>query len=136
MQYIQGVFFNWSAQISLLKRKTLFNLQGSFVHQEFHGTESLIGCPLFFILVLKIGRTSKKNHPVEPTQSCCRSHQAGVVQGRRHSYLETLKPGDTLGTFSHRETFSHQWTFSTCILPQLQSFHLLKSSHSRIHTLP
>ena len=67
---------------------------------------------------------------------CCRSPQVGVVQGRRHSYLETLKPGDTLGTFSHRETFSHQWTFSTCILPQLQSFHLLKSSHSRIHTLP
>ena len=49
---IQGAFFNCSAQISVLKRKTLFNQRGSFVHQEFHGTESLIGCPLFFILQL------------------------------------------------------------------------------------
>ena len=52
-------FFNCSAQISVLKRKRLYNQRGSFVHhQEFHGTESLIGCPSFFILVLKIGRTS------------------------------------------------------------------------------
>ena len=34
--------------MSVLKRKTLFNQQGSFVHREFHGTESLIGCPSFF----------------------------------------------------------------------------------------
>ena len=51
------VFFNCSAQISVLKRKT-FNQQGSFVHPEFHGTESLIGWPSFFILELKIGRNS------------------------------------------------------------------------------
>ena len=48
------LFFNCSAQISVLKIKTLFNQRGSFVHQEFHGTESLIGCPTFFILLLKI----------------------------------------------------------------------------------
>ena len=53
-----GWFFNCSAQISVLKRKMLFNQRGSFVHREFHGTESLIGCLLFFILVLKIGRNS------------------------------------------------------------------------------
>ena len=53
-----GWLFNCSAQISVLKRKTLFNQWGSFVHREFHGTESLINCPLFFILVLKIGRNS------------------------------------------------------------------------------
>ena len=58
--YIQGAFFNCSAQISVLKRKTLFNQRGSFVHREFHGTESLIGCPSFFILVLKIGRNTWK----------------------------------------------------------------------------
>ena len=51
-------FFNCSAQISVLKRKTLFNQRGSFAHWEFHGTESLIGCPSFFILVMKIGRNS------------------------------------------------------------------------------
>ena len=55
---IQGVFFNCSAPISILKRKTLFDQRGCFVHQEFHGTEYLIGCPAFFILVLKIGRNS------------------------------------------------------------------------------
>ena len=55
---VQGGYFNCSAQISVLKRKTLFNQQGSFVHREFHGTESLIGCPSFFILVLKMGRNS------------------------------------------------------------------------------
>ena len=56
-----GWFFNCSAQISALKRKMLFNQRGSFVHQEFHGTESLIGYPSFFILILKIGRNSKKS---------------------------------------------------------------------------
>ena len=55
---IQGGFFNCSAQFSVLKRKMLFNQRGSFVHQKFHGTESLIGCPPFFISVLKIGRNS------------------------------------------------------------------------------
>ena len=54
---VQGGFFNCSAQIPVLK-KTLFNQRGSFVHREFHGAESLIGCPSFFILVLKIGRDS------------------------------------------------------------------------------
>ena len=56
--HVEGDFFNCSAQISVLKRKTLFNQRGSFVHQEYHGRESLIGCPTFFILVLKIGRNS------------------------------------------------------------------------------
>ena len=56
----RGWFFNCSAKISVLKRKILLNQQGSFGHPEFHGTESLIGCPSFFILVLKIGRTVKK----------------------------------------------------------------------------
>ena len=51
-------FVDCSAQISVLKRKTLFNQQGSFLHREFHGRESRIGCPSFFILVLKIGRYS------------------------------------------------------------------------------
>ena len=48
----------------MLKRKTLFNQRGSFVHQEFHGTKSLIGCLSLFVLVLKIGRNVKKKHPV------------------------------------------------------------------------
>ena len=52
------VFCNCSAQISVLKRKTLFNQRGSILHREFHGTKSLIGCPSFFILVLKNGRNS------------------------------------------------------------------------------
>ena len=52
-----GCFFNSSAQ-TVLKWKTLFNQRGSFVHREFHGTESLIGSPSFLILVLKIGRNS------------------------------------------------------------------------------
>ena len=46
----RGWFFNCSAKISVLKRKTFFNQRGSFVHWEFHGSESLIGCPLFFIV--------------------------------------------------------------------------------------
>ena len=69
--YMEGVFFYWSAQISVLKRKTLFNQQRSFVNREFHGTESLIGCPSFFILVLKFGRNSWKNHPVVSWISQC-----------------------------------------------------------------
>ena len=52
------LFFNCFAQSSVLKRKTSFNHPGTFVHREFHGTESLIGCSSLFILVLKIGRNS------------------------------------------------------------------------------
>ena len=52
LNMIQGAF------LTVLKRKTLFNQHGSFVHQEFHRTESLIGCRSFFISVLKIGRNS------------------------------------------------------------------------------
>ena len=37
-----GWFFNCSAKISVLKRKTLFNQRGSLVHRKFHGTEPLI----------------------------------------------------------------------------------------------
>ena len=62
---IQGAFFNCSDQISVLKRKTSFNQRGCFVHLEFHGREFLIGCPSFFILVLKIGRNSSNKHPVD-----------------------------------------------------------------------
>ena len=47
--------------MSVLKSKTLFNQRGSFVHREFHGTESMIVYPSFFILVLKkLGGTVKK----------------------------------------------------------------------------
>ena len=58
MSSYRVVSFNCSAQISVLKRKTLFNQGGSFVHREFYGTEYLIGCPSFFILLLKIERNS------------------------------------------------------------------------------
>ena len=46
--HIQGGSFNCSAQISVLKRKTLVNQRGSFVHREFHGTEYLVGCLSLF----------------------------------------------------------------------------------------
>ena len=58
IEQLQSGFYNCSGQTSVVERKTLCNQRGSFVHQEFHGTESLIGCPSFFILVLKIGRNS------------------------------------------------------------------------------
>ena len=63
LSIVQGAFFNCSAQISVLKRKRLFNQRGSFVHREFHGTESLIGCRSFFFLVLKIGEEQLKKAP-------------------------------------------------------------------------
>ena len=46
--HIQGGSFNCSAQISVLKRKTLVNQRGSFVHREFHGSEYLVGCLSLF----------------------------------------------------------------------------------------
>ena len=60
---VQGGFLTCSAQSSELKRKTLLNQGGSFVHREFHGTESLIGCHSFFFLVLKIGEEQLKKAP-------------------------------------------------------------------------
>ena len=67
-----GCFFNCPAQISVLKRKMLFNQRGSFLHREFHGTESLIGCPSFFILVLQIWRNScsRSKSTSPPIKNC------------------------------------------------------------------
>ena len=52
------VFFNCSAPISVLKRNTLFNQREPSLFQQFHGTKPLIGCPSFFIFLLKIGRNT------------------------------------------------------------------------------
>ena len=48
----------------MLKRKTLFNQRGSFAHREFHGTESLIGCPSFFIFGTENWEEQLKKNPV------------------------------------------------------------------------
>ena len=76
---IQGGVFNCSAQISVLKRKTFFSTNGG--HREFHGTESLIGCPTYFILVLKIGRNSSKKHPVLSIHMKKLYHKAFFISG-------------------------------------------------------
>ena len=44
----------------MLKRKTLFDEWGSFVHREFHGTESLIGCHHFSLWYWKLWGTVTK----------------------------------------------------------------------------
>ena len=49
---LQGAFFKCSAQFSVLKRKSLLNQRGSFVHREFHGRESLIGCPSSYLIIV------------------------------------------------------------------------------------
>ena len=56
--YIQGGFFNWSAQFSVPKWKNLLSQRGPFLHWKFREKLVLVGCNLFFILVLKIRRTS------------------------------------------------------------------------------
>ena len=58
---LQGGYFYGSAQIAkMLKRKTLFNEWGSFVHREFHGTESLIGCHHYSLWYWKLWGTVTK----------------------------------------------------------------------------
>ena len=59
--YFKVAALRYSSLPKLMVNKRMSH---TFVHREFHETESLIGCPSFFILVLKIGRTSQKNHPV------------------------------------------------------------------------
>ena len=56
--FIQGGFFNWSARFSVPKWKNLLCQRGAFLHWKFREKLVLVGCNLFFILVLKIGRTS------------------------------------------------------------------------------
>ena len=51
-------FFNWSARFSVPKWKKLAQPMRSFFTFEFFLKVSLVGCNLFFILVLKIERTS------------------------------------------------------------------------------
>ena len=53
-----GWFFNWSARFSVPKWKKLLSQWGAFLHWKFREKLVLVGCNLFFILVLKIGRTS------------------------------------------------------------------------------
>ena len=76
------------AQISVLKRKTLFNQRESVGQNEFHVTESMIGCPLFFILVLKIGRNSLKNHPVLSIHMKGLYHKAFLSQAQIYEHKE------------------------------------------------
>ena len=109
---MEGVFFYWSAQISVLKRKTLFNQWGSFVHREFHGTESLIGCPSFFILVLKIGRTSQKNHPVYSKDSPIYINSLWNKHGK--SYLQNI---DNIGNSFQNDSLKYS-TVAAVHLPQ------------------
>ena len=58
IEYLQGVFFNWSARFSVPKWKNLLSRRGAFLHWKFREKLVLVGCNLFFIVVLKIGRTS------------------------------------------------------------------------------
>ena len=55
---IQGGFFNWSARFSVPKWINLLSQRGAFLHWRFREKLILVGFSLFFILVLKIGRTS------------------------------------------------------------------------------
>ena len=77
--YLQGAFLNCSAQISVLKRKTSFNQRGSFVHREFHGTEFLIGCPLFFHFGTENSEEQLKKAPCKWLTQTFRSVLAGFV---------------------------------------------------------
>ena len=57
---IQGGFFNWSAQFSVPKWKNLLSQRGAFLHWIFREKLVLVGCNLFFILVLKNGADQLK----------------------------------------------------------------------------
>ena len=50
--------FNWSARFSVSKWKNLLSQRGAFLYWKFREKLVLVGCNLFFILVLKVGRTS------------------------------------------------------------------------------
>ena len=63
VKHIQGAFFNCSSPFSVPKWKNLLSQRGAFLHWKFREKLVLVGCNLFFILVLKIRRNSKK-HPV------------------------------------------------------------------------
>ena len=55
---LQGGFFNWSARFSVPKWKTSCSQPGLVFHEIFNVKKLLVGWASFFILVLKIGRTS------------------------------------------------------------------------------
>ena len=55
---IQGGFFNWSAWFSVPKWKTSCSQPGLVFHEIFNVKKLLVGWASFFILVLKIRRTS------------------------------------------------------------------------------
>ena len=55
---LQGGFFNCSSPFSVPKWKNLLSQRGAFLHWKFLEKVVLVGCNLFFILVLKIGRNS------------------------------------------------------------------------------
>ena len=55
---LEGAFFNCSSPFSVPKWKNLLRQRGAFLHWKFLEKAALVGCNLFFILVLKIGRNS------------------------------------------------------------------------------
>ena len=56
--YIQGGFFNWSAQFSVPKWKTMDSQSEILFHEILNVQKILIGWTKFFFLALKFGRTS------------------------------------------------------------------------------
>ena len=57
-------FFDWSAQFSVPKWKTMGSQSEILFHEIPDVQKILVGWTTFFFLVLKFGRTSQKNHPL------------------------------------------------------------------------
>ena len=55
---LQGCFFTGPPYFQYQNEKNLRSKRGAFLHWKFREKLVLVGCNLFFILVLKIGRTS------------------------------------------------------------------------------
>ena len=58
---VQGAFFNYSAQISVLKRKTIFNQRESLYIEYFMEQNILLGAHRFSFWYWKLGGTVEKN---------------------------------------------------------------------------
>ena len=63
-EWCTGWFFNWPSPISVSIRKSQSSQSQPFLVTGFSATAAVVGWLAVFFLVLKLGGTSEKNHPV------------------------------------------------------------------------
>ena len=126
---LQGDFFHWYPPISVLIRKLLSSQSRPFLVTGYTGTAAVIGWLAIIFLVLKLGGTSEKNHPVV---SCCELEKSYCFQiifalhALLHANAWPFATGASLCPYRTKHNFSYSYELE-------KSFQIMLWSTASIH---